>query len=56
MHCATYGARLAAIGVAGLCATGGVVEPLSPTEDTPVASTNSVAVARRIRLGVSHVA
>ena len=34
----------------------GVVEPLRPTEDTPVASMNRVAVAARIRRGVSHVA
>ena len=33
----------------------GVVEPLKPIEDTPVASTNRVAVAARIRRGVSHV-
>jgi hypothetical protein len=32
----------------------GVLDPLSPTDETPVASTNIVTVAARIRFGVSH--
>ncbi len=28
--------------------------PLNPTEDTPVAITNRVTVAARMRLGVNH--
>jgi hypothetical protein len=53
-----YEARLAATFVlAGACVTArGALEPLKPTEDTPVARMNSVAVAARIRLGVNHVA
>jgi hypothetical protein len=34
---------------------GGVVEPLSPTDETRTAAANSVTVAARIRRGVSQV-